>query len=79
LSSRCSHGVVDLVQSMCVIDLVSEDPDQFRSSMAMTIIMGRSRVHARRLFDCHQQRQAGSGMRPVTVALRWLTLAVVVR
>jgi hypothetical protein len=31
-SSRCSHGVVNLVQSMCATCLVSQDSNQFKDS-----------------------------------------------
>jgi hypothetical protein len=32
-SGQCFHGVVDLVESTCVICLVLEDSDQFMGSM----------------------------------------------
>jgi hypothetical protein len=34
-------GVVDLVLSTCVIDLMLEDSNQFTDSMAMTLALGR--------------------------------------
>jgi hypothetical protein len=38
-SDRCSHRVVDLIHSTYVTDLVSEDSDQFKRSMATTLAL----------------------------------------
>ena len=78
-SDRCFHGVVDLVQSTCS-NLMSEDSDQSKDSMAATSALGRWSLgaRARRLPGCHQQRQAGSGRGAATAARRWLALAAVV-
>jgi hypothetical protein len=51
-------GVVDLVQSISVIGLVLEDPDQFKGLMVTTSALGRCSVgiHAQRRPNYHQQR-----------------------
>jgi hypothetical protein len=78
-SGCCTNGVVNLVQSMCVTGLVSEDSDQFKGSMATTSALGRRSLcaHARRLPDCHEQYQAGSS-RGAAVRRRLALLVVVV-
>jgi hypothetical protein len=79
-SGHRSHRVVDLVQSTRVRGLVSENLDLFKSFMATTSTLGRWSLgaRARRLPDCHQQRQADSGRGAATAARRRLALAAIV-
>jgi hypothetical protein len=83
-SSGCGlHGVVDVVQSMCVTGLVLQVSDRFKGSITTTFALGRWSLVARvrRLPDCHQQWQADSGKGAARAASRRLALAaeVVVR
>jgi hypothetical protein len=78
-SGRCFHRAVNLVQSICVTCLMSEDSDQFKRSMATTSTLGRWSLgtRAQRLLDCHEQCQVGSSSGAATATHRWLALAVV--
>jgi hypothetical protein len=51
-------GVADLVQSMYVTGLMSEDFNKFKSSMARLQLVLILMAGARKLSDCHQQRQS---------------------
>jgi hypothetical protein len=79
LSSHHFHGVVDLVQSMCVRSLVLEALEQFKFNGddfgSLHWSLGAS---ASRLPNCHQQCQDDSGKGAATSARRRLALAVVV-
>jgi hypothetical protein len=72
--------VVDLVQSTCVRALVLEALDQFKGLMAANLALGRWSLgaRARRLPDCHQHRQVGSGKGAATMACRRLALLTLV-
>jgi hypothetical protein len=62
LCGRCSHGLMNLIQSTCFRCLVLKDSDQMNASMATTSALGCWSIgaHVRRLPDCDEQRQAGS-------------------
>ena len=79
-SGRRFHGVVDLVQSTCVLGLVLQVSDQFKGSMATTSSLGRWSLwtRARRLPDCHQQWQCRLRNGAATAARRRLALAAIV-
>jgi hypothetical protein len=59
---------------------VLEVSDRFKGSTAMISALGRWSLgaHAQRLLDCHQQRQADSGMGAATAVPRRLAPAEVV-
>jgi hypothetical protein len=71
-SGQCFHGVVDLVESTCVICLVLEDSDQFMGSM-MTDGRWSLGACARKLPGYHKQRQAGCGKEAATSPRQWLS------
>jgi hypothetical protein len=74
------YGVVGLVMSTYVTSLMLEASDRFKGLTATILALGHWSLWARprRLSDCHQQRQADSGMEAVTAAHRWLAPAAVV-
>jgi hypothetical protein len=62
-SGRKFHGVVTLVQLMCVTCSVFENSDQFKGSIAMNLALGCGSLlaHEERYFGRHQQWQASFG------------------
>jgi hypothetical protein len=79
-SGCCSHGLVDLIQSMCVTSLVWENLDQFKGSLAMAWALGRWSLgaYAQWLSSYHQQHWAGFGRGSAAAALQRLALPAVV-